>query len=40
MKVGFSTVMYEETDLPYPEIVRRADQLGYEGIELNLTKWP
>ena len=40
MRLGFSTVMYEETGLSYPEIVRKAGQLGYEGIELNLRKWP
>ncbi len=40
MRLGFSTVMYEETDLTYPEIVRKADQLGYGGIELNFRKWP
>ena len=40
MRLGFSTVMYEETGLPYPEIVRKANHLGYEGIELNLKKWP
>ncbi|MFB0522900.1 MAG: sugar phosphate isomerase/epimerase family protein [Candidatus Bathyarchaeia archaeon] len=40
MRLGFSTVMYEETDLTYSEIVRKADQLGYEGIELNLREWP
>lgn len=40
MRLGFSTVMYEETDLNYLEIVRKADGLGYEGIELNLREWP
>lgn len=40
MRLGFSTVMYEETDLTYAEIVSEANRLGYGGIELNLKEWP
>ena len=40
MRLGLSTVMYEQTDLSYPEIVRKANGLGYEGIELNFKEWP
>lgn len=40
MKLGFSTVMYEESGFNYPEIISRAPTLGYEGIELNFKVWP
>lgn len=40
MKLGFSTVMYEETSLSYPDIVGKAATLDYDGIELNFKVWP
>jgi len=40
MRLGFSTVMYEQTDLTYPEIINKAAALGYEGVELNFPVWP
>jgi len=40
MRLGFSTVMYEGTNLPYPQIIGKAATLGYDGIELNFKGWP
>lgn len=40
MKLGFSTVMYEDLDLNTVDIVQKATDLGYQGIELNLKEWP
>ncbi|MFQ6094572.1 MAG: sugar phosphate isomerase/epimerase family protein [Candidatus Bathyarchaeia archaeon] len=40
MRLGFSTVMYEGTNLTHPEIIGKAATLGYEGIELNFKEWP
>jgi len=40
MKLSFSTVMYEETNLPCSEVIARAVTLGYEGVELNFKVRP
>ncbi len=40
MRLGFSTVMYEGSELSNSEIVAKASALGYDGIELNFREWP
>ena len=40
MQLGFSTVMYENSGLPYNRIVEKASSLGYQGVELNFKEWP
>jgi len=40
LQLGFSTVMYEKTGLPYHRIVEKASALDYQGIELNFKEWP
>ncbi|MBS7614231.1 sugar phosphate isomerase/epimerase [Candidatus Bathyarchaeota archaeon] len=40
MKLGFSTVMYENSGLSHQQIVEKAAFLGYQGIELNFKEWP
>ena len=38
--LGFSTVMYENSGLPYSQIVDKASTLGYQGVEFNFKEWP
>jgi len=38
MKLSFSTVMYEETNLPCSEVIARAVTLGYEGVDIETVK--
>jgi sugar phosphate isomerase/epimerase len=33
-------VLYEKTNLSYPEIISKASALDYQGIELNFKEWP
>jgi len=40
MRLGFSTVMYEGSELSYSEIVAKASAFGYDGTELNFREWP
>ena len=40
MKLGFSTVMYEGTNLLLSHIISKAATLGYEGVELNFKERP
>lgn len=40
MKLGFSTVLYENSDLSHQQIVEKASLIGYQGIELNFKEWP
>jgi len=40
MKLGFSTVMYEGTNLLLSHIISKAATLGYEGVELNFRERP
>jgi len=40
LRLGFSTVMYENSSLTYQQILEKAALLGYQGIELNFKEWP
>ncbi|MBS7656791.1 sugar phosphate isomerase/epimerase [Candidatus Bathyarchaeota archaeon] len=40
LKLGFSTVIYENSGLSHQQIVEKAAFLGYQGIELNFKEWP
>ncbi len=40
MKIGFSTVIYGNSNLTLETIIRRGRKLQYDGIEINFTPWP